>query len=268
MKLALTFIFASVLLSIYGQPGQIQGPSMNQRSGVIAPNPVNQPVAPPSTATKFVPTDPVRVINGQPERADGNDWYWFEGTVIEVQPGGIRVSGLYTRVGGDEYKMAESLYEPHEFFVRNFPYSVAENDRLLSTEHYAAKASDVYSYTTVLGGSKTLHALDYGTIWTPPPPTPEQIQAIQEAAAKAAEKSKADRKAAQAKALKYNQDLADKGDAYGLMRLGERYRDGEGVPKDLAKARDYLSKAVTAGQPSAADELSRLDQSTNAPTSK
>ena len=61
-----------------------------------------------------------------------------------------------------------------------------------------------------------------------------------------------------AKALKYNQDAADKGDAYGLMRMGERYRDGEGVEKDLAKARDYLQHAAQAGSETAKAELANL----------
>ena len=66
------------------------------------------------------------------------------------------------------------------------------------------------------------------------------------------------KRAVQDKVLKFNQDAADKGDAYGLLRMGERYRDGEGVPKDLAKAKDYLTKAAAAGSPSAADELKNL----------
>jgi TPR repeat protein len=40
--------------------------------------------------------------------------------------------------------------------------------------------------------------------------------------------------------------------------MGERYRDGEGVPKDLSKARDYLTKASAAGSPSADNELKNL----------
>ena len=74
----------------------------------------------------------------------------------------------------------------------------------------------------------------------------------------AAEKADAAKKASQAKVLKSNQDLADKGDAYGLLRMGERYRDGDGVEKDLAKAKVYLTKAAAAGSPTAADELSKL----------
>lgn len=80
----------------------------------------------------------------------------------------------------------------------------------------------------------------------------------------AAEKADAAKKSMQDNVLKWNQQQADKGDAYGLLRMGERYRDGDGVPKDLTKAREYLSKAIAAGSPDAADELSKLNQvSTN-----
>ena len=83
----------------------------------------------------------------------------------------------------------------------------------------------------------------------------------------ASEKASSTKKAATAKVLKINQDAADKGDMYGLLRMGERYRDGDGVEKDLTKAHDYLTKAAAAGSPTAADELSKLNQiSTNSPT--
>jgi TPR repeat protein len=40
--------------------------------------------------------------------------------------------------------------------------------------------------------------------------------------------------------------------------MGERYRDGDGVERDLAKARIYLRKAADAGSPAAAEELKKL----------
>jgi hypothetical protein len=86
-----------------------------------------------------------------------------------------------------------------------------------------------------------------------------KIKAVPEALAskvKAAEEAK--KQAVLDKVLKNNQDLADKGDPYGLRRMGERYRDGEGVTKDLAKAKDYLQKAAAAGDPAGADELKNL----------
>jgi hypothetical protein len=110
-----------------------------------------------------------------------------------------------------------------------------------------------------------LELYDCGKVYHPPPPkplTPEEI-----AAAKA--KADAAKKAAQVRALKGNQEDADKGDAYGLLRMGERYRDGDGVEKDLSKAREYLAKAANAGSSTAADELSKMNQvSTNSPATQ
>lgn len=60
-------------------------------------------------------------------------------------------------------------------------------------------------------------------------------------------------------ALKSNQEAAAKGDAYGLLRMGERYLKGDGVEKDLAKARQYLQRAAENGSATAKDELSKLD---------
>jgi hypothetical protein len=58
--------------------------------------------------------------------------------------------------------------------------------------------------------------------------------------------------------LKSNEDLAAQGDAYGLRRMGERYRDGDGVAKDFTKAKIYLQKASEAGSETASNELSTL----------
>ena len=96
-----------------------------------------------------------------------------------------------------------------------------------------------------------------------PFPTSEEITAAKGATAAANNVKTAEVKA---KALKWNQEQADKGDPAGLLRMGERYRDGDGVPKDLGRARDYFTKASAAGSPSAADALSKLNQlSTNSP---
>lgn len=77
-------------------------------------------------------------------------------------------------------------------------------------------------------------------------------------AQQAKEKEDAKKQAVKDTVLKSNQDAADRGDAYGLLRMGERYRNGEGVPKDLTKARDYLTKAAAAGSPSADTDLKNL----------
>jgi len=62
-----------------------------------------------------------------------------------------------------------------------------------------------------------------------------------------------------AAALSENERLAVQGDVYGELRMGERYLTGDGVAKDIFKARDYLQRAAEQGSQTAADELNRLD---------
>jgi len=50
----------------------------------------------------------------------------------------------------------------------------------------------------------------------------------------------------QATVLAQNQQQADEGDPIALMRMGERYRDGDGVEKDLIKSAEYFKKADAA----------------------
>jgi hypothetical protein len=56
-----------------------------------------------------------------------------------------------------------------------------------------------------------------------------------------------------------NERLAAQGDAYGELRMGERYLTGDGAPKDIFKARDYLQRAAEQGSQTAVEELDRLD---------
>lgn len=69
-----------------------------------------------------------------------------------------------------------------------------------------------------------------------------------------------------ARVLKWHQDLADKGDAYGELRMGLRYRDGDGVPKDLSRAREWLQKATNQGSAEAATALAKLPVPVRKPT--
>lgn len=92
------------------------------------------------------------------------------------------------------------------------------------------------------------------------PPADAQIAAAQAAlAAKARAADAASEKTPAQHALELNQAAAAQGDSYGLMRMGERYRDGDLVEKDVVKARDYLQRAAAAGSITAQDDLKRLD---------
>jgi uncharacterized protein len=61
-------------------------------------------------------------------------------------------------------------------------------------------------------------------------------------------------------AAKWYRKLAGQGDKYAMFRLGEMYRDAEGVPRDYAAAHMWLDLAAKSGYPSASvarDELAR-----------
>lgn len=107
---------------------------------------------------------------------------------------------------------------------------------------------------------KPIDLYDCGVRYVPPPLTPEQIAAREKAKADAKVKAAEQKKKAAEIALKSNQDAAAKGDTFGLLRMGQRYRDGDGVEKDLVKAKEYLQKAADAGSPTAAEELSKFKQ--------
>lgn len=186
--------------------------------------------------------DPMREIGGKVFKVD-DSWVTFSGTVEQVHPGaGVRIRGYYT---GQENPGSD-------FFVIHFPYQVAEGDQI-GGGGFAYKALDAgtYTYSTAANSTRTIHQLDYGSVWTAPPPTPAQIAAQRK-------KDEANKKKGEDNALKYNQKLAAQGDAYGLLRMGERYRDGDGVETNLTLAKIYLQRAINAGSIDASNELKAL----------
>jgi TPR repeat protein len=86
------------------------------------------------------------------------------------------------------------------------------------------------------------------------------LQAQQAAAKAASAQALAEKnRALLAPALKYYQGLADQGDAFGQFRMGEFYRDGDAVPKDLAKAKDYFTKSAAQGNQAASIALEKMN---------
>jgi hypothetical protein len=181
-------------------------------------------------------------------------WKTIDGNIVKVLTNEIIVEKFVTTPDG-------SLPTGVNIIIRNYP--VKESPTVGKSIWFMAMQTGTSDYN-----GDRLELWDLGV-----PPTADDLRKLkadteerQKAAQKelddqrrvAAEKADAAKKASQAKVLKSNQDLADKGDAYGLLRMGERYRDGDGVEKDLAKAKVYLTKAAAAGSPTAADELSKL----------
>jgi TPR repeat protein len=185
----------------------------------------------------FVPADPWRIMNDATNYARGTDWLQFEGQVVRVTAdGGLMVKGWYGEPLG--YLLAEQAGPANMLFiVSNFPRQVSVGQLFSRNDHLVALKA---------GAKDTLPNLDYGKVYVPQLTDDQKAQLAQA-------KSKAD-----AKVLAFHQDLADKGDAYGQYKMGMRYAKGDGVDKDLQKARDLLSKAAEQGNKDAADELTKL----------
>lgn len=222
--------------------------------------------------------DPWRIVNGTTNLARGNGWSEFQGQVAEIRPGGVvfrgkwgpiltvftsaqeahfisqtvgggqgmqRTSPNMTQVQGnysqtyDASMQVRKDYGEDFFYVEGFPYPC---DPGHGYEKMMAFNGGYFSYTNQTGNSLTIPRLVYGIpcVFTAPSASVQKL-------------------AAEQKVLAANQAAADRGDAYGLMRMGERYRDGDGVDKNPAKAKDYLQRAADAGSPTAAEELKQLD---------
>jgi len=221
----------------------------------------------------IIPRDPWREIYGEKKyvAAQDSSFVKFGGQIEEVTQNGIRVFGKF----GDS--------EEAEFFVINFPYRFNVGESVDPTKIYVAQQDGQFSFITEDGYAKKIPKLNYGTPCAPPanadaveqaarqfsPQEQSQINTLRVeadrldelaiAAQASLKKLIADSdlayktdleklKAEKLKALQKNQDQADRGEIAGLRRMGERYRDGDGVEKDFKKAAEYYQKAELALQ--------------------
>jgi hypothetical protein len=242
---------------------------------------------------------PYWVVNGQIYNINNSQlWKKMDGDIVKILTNGIVVETftvetkqqavVVRRLKANSYMTTDESKKYHDvtemvdvgtekvpgrkIIIRNYP--LEESPAVGKTIAFFAMQTGTSDYN----GDK-LELWDLGTT-----PTADDLKKLkadteerQRAAQKeldeqrrvAAEKANAAKKAAQDKALKYNQDQAAKGDPIGLQRMGERYRDGNGVPKDLDKARDYFTQAQKAGNFLVDDELKKLNQtSTNSPATQ
>jgi hypothetical protein len=224
----------------------------NQRAGAYigGPNPLN-PLAPTAAESQ---QQRIQLAGGNALRKVGDKIYNIQQSVLWQ----IIDAQMYSYQKEDNVAILErrSLHFSGEIWydylaITNYSGSETEGNKVRTL------AMRIGNYDM---GGRPIELYDCGTPYVPPPPTPEQIAARKQAETEAQAKAAEQKKKADGVALKSNQDAAAKGDAYGLMRMGERYRDGDGVEKDLAKANEYLQKAADAGSTTAAEELSRLKQ--------
>ncbi len=102
-------------------------------------------------------------------------------------------------------------------------------------------------------GEDVLEIWDCGTPYnasslvTPPKPVSPEVAAGQ-------------KKAADSKVLEFTQEQAIKGNSTYQLRLAKRYAEGDGVPKDITKARAWISAAGTNDPAAATALLKAIDQ--------
>lgn len=229
---------------------------------------------------KFAERDPYRKVDGElfdlnprfrwadPSNNAGSfpkpspEWKFLGGKVLQLADDGILLRKYHDFKLSGDYDLV---------YVKNFPMTIRVVDD--SPVAIYAMPSGRHQYTSTIGATKTVEAYDYGTI-----PTSQEISnlvkiadlkrstadaalsiRISEANAAAALK-RVEQRAAE---LKHHQRLADKGDAYGQLRMGERYLKGDGVEEDQAKAIDYLNKAASQGNETAKAMLQKIASSAN-----
>jgi TPR repeat protein len=174
---------------------------------------------------------PWRAIDGVTQQVNGA-WCAFSGTISHVahaEPGRVIVIGEFHPI-----YPGQGIPFAGRFVVKNYPYQAADGDPV--PNFMAAKSAGVIDVR-----AQTIHCLDFGVICAAPGTSPEEIAAA--------------KKAGDDKALAANEDAAAHGDPYGLLRMGERYRDGDGVETNLDLARGYLTRAAAAGDLMASNEL-------------
>jgi hypothetical protein len=242
---------------------------------------------------KTVPKHPWRKINGKTiyVLSPGSGFQNCYGTIIQTVNGGVLVKPPLN-ISGDYFIKNFPFQAPdgYEMDGENF-MAIEVGVKTFTTVLGAGRTVTELDYGEPCERPKGGEKIEAEAL-APPPGAQIQAQKIESEitenrnAASAAKKRVADfvqqieddkimavvkrkqhqdlmKETAKQNALKFNQDLADKGDAYGLFRMGERYRDGEGVPKDFTKARDYLTKAAAAGSPTAEDDLKKLPSNQN-----
>ncbi|HXB60901.1 MAG TPA: SEL1-like repeat protein [Candidatus Acidoferrales bacterium] len=260
MKTALLFILISATYAL-GQNTQSIAPQAaaarvnganaanQQRMGVVAAQEAaaeqafnekaRRQAAQDANLRNTLESHPWRIIDGATQKVNVA-WCVFSGTISHARAG-----TSFVFVNGEFHPIYPGQGVPFGgvFMVRNYPYEAADGDMV--PRFMTAMPVGVINFR-----QRSMHCLDFGLICAAPGSSPEEIAAA--------------RKAANDKAVAANEAAAASGDAYGLLRMGERYRDGDGVETNLDLARSYLSRAAAAGDTTASKELAALPAASDA----
>ncbi|HEX4265179.1 MAG TPA: hypothetical protein VH597_12640 [Verrucomicrobiae bacterium] len=201
---------------------------------------------------------PWRIFNGGTNFVAGCDMVQFCGKVVEVQPEGIRIMGDFGE--SPHYYGSDAYHDDNrEFFVKNFPFSVAENEVISIQEHFLGRYIGTYSYTAVSGGSRTIRAIDYGTPCLPPPEWVSKYnEAVSKANAAAKARSQLAQFIAQSNAVIWLAPEATNGSVSAQYGLALHYLKGQGCETNRDLAIYWLKKCSQQGNEDAVAKLNSL----------
>ena len=247
----------------------------------------------------FAPKDPWRKLAGERVSAKDPDWVKFTGTVLGVRPDGILMDGEFGPPLAAAYGRRKYFVQNFPVQKYPFADGEKITDTMDFVAHLGGNSIYTYTNTTIDLSVETVRRLDYGEVLAMVPTEGRVLAQIAEDQSElAAVKSRLDqltkeydakknalendraakiadlpnvfarqlkearelqRKQGQAKAVQFDQAQADRGEALGLQRMAERYRDGDGVEKDPVKADQYFQKAKAAAD-AQAEQIAAQDK--------
>jgi hypothetical protein len=182
--------------------------------------------------------------------------------VEQVVPEGLILRSSGERWFGPNGFSEERNYESHQaILLLNYPGAT----NLIDHQHiqFLAIRAGNFKYTGTDGAEHAIAAYDYGkppVTPVPPPLTPEQIKAAQEAANARAIANKKKAEQGQVNAVRWLQPQATNGDAAAQCRLGLHYLNGQGCETNREQAIYWLKKAADQGDAEASTALTRLQK--------
>ena len=135
-------------------------------------------------------------------------------------------------------------------------------DKTIMLKHYmiGQVGQTVSVRAMMIEGGDASELWDYGKPYVPPPLTPEQIKAAQEAANARAIANKKKAEETQVNAVRWLQPQATNGNASAQCRLGLHYLNGQGCETNREQAIYWLKKAADQGDAEASTVLTRLQK--------
>jgi TPR repeat protein len=189
---------------------------------------------------------PWRVVDGITQHV-AVTWCVFNGRVLQTSPDGVRVDGAYASIYPDGAVSCGG-----EFFVKHFPYSLADGDSLPA--YVAGLPEGVYTYTTVMNAERSIHCLDFGVPcnepqWAIDAETNKPLVTPDQVAAR--------RALAESNVVHYLECQASNGDVDCECELGEKFMTGDGAIlfQDKGAGQIWLRRAEYGGSIEASNYL-------------